>query len=69
MNVRVCTYNEQREGNVAAFGEVHLVVIETACGTFRVKEVGGILHLSAENGQLVIHPRGSNLVKLMEEMP
>ena len=63
MKIRVRSYDEQEERS-----EVQLVVVETAGGTFWLKEVRGVLHLSAYNGQLRIHPRASNLI-LLEEIP
>jgi len=63
MKIRVRSYDEQEERS-----EVQLVVVETAGGTFWLKEVRGVLHLSAYNGQLRIHPRASNLIQL-EEIP
>lgn len=68
MNVRIRTYDEQRERTEATFDEAQLVVIETVGGTFWLKERDGVLHLSAYNGQLVIRPRASNLIRL-EEIP
>ena len=65
MKIRV---RSQEERSIAAFDEVQLVVVETAGGTFWLKEVRGVLHLSAYNGQLRIHPRASNLI-LLEEIP
>ena len=69
MNVRVRTYDEKRERNVATFDEVQFVVIKTAGGTFRLKEADGVLQLATHDGRLVVHPWASNLVKLTEETP